>query len=229
MSHRRATLPVPCLRVAAAAGRKRDLVLALLLTLGAAAFRLPSLGFPEDEYFDEVYHAKSAREYLAGEQPGGMGAPAHREAPHRPGRLGLRLRELGLAARPRPRGHAAGARLLLPGPARARRPSAPPSWPPCLLLADGVYLVQSRIAMTNIFAVLFQCAAALVRAAGRPRRSGFPPPAWSVLGLCPRPRGEHALDEPVGGRLPGPRSPGPAPRPPLPPARAAPHLPGLCA
>jgi dolichyl-phosphate-mannose--protein O-mannosyl transferase len=31
-----------------------------------------------------------------------------------------------------------------------------------LLLADGVYLVQSRIAMTNIFAVLFQLAAALV-------------------------------------------------------------------
>jgi dolichyl-phosphate-mannose--protein O-mannosyl transferase len=30
-----------------------------------------------------------------------------------------------------------------------------------LLLADGVYLVQSRIAMTNIFAVLFQCTAAL--------------------------------------------------------------------
>src|SRR6185436_460435 len=35
------------------------------------------------------------------------------------------------------------------------------------LLCDGVYLVQSRIAMTNIFAVLFQVAAALfvVRAA----------------------------------------------------------------
>ena len=30
-----------------------------------------------------------------------------------------------------------------------------------LILADGVYLVQSRTAMTNIFAVLFQLAAAL--------------------------------------------------------------------
>src|SRR6185436_7200978 len=39
------------------------------------------------------------------------------------------------------------------------------------LLCDGVYLVQSRIAMTNIFAVLFQVAAALfvVRAALAPR------------------------------------------------------------
>src|SRR5207245_1212009 len=42
-----------------------------------------------------------------------------------------------------------------------------------LLLCDGVYLVQSRIAMTNIFAVLFQVSAALfiLRAALRPRLS----------------------------------------------------------
>src|SRR5262249_57750494 len=40
-----------------------------------------------------------------------------------------------------------------------------------LLLADGVYLVQSRIAMTNIFAVLFQLGAVLllVRATDRER------------------------------------------------------------
>ena len=50
-------------------GPRRNLVLALLLFLLAAAFRLPGLGFPKDEYFDEVYHAKSARQYLAGEQP----------------------------------------------------------------------------------------------------------------------------------------------------------------
>ena len=50
-------------------GPRRNLVLALLLFLAAAAFRLPGLGFPKDEYFDEVYHAKSARQYLEGEQP----------------------------------------------------------------------------------------------------------------------------------------------------------------
>ena len=50
-------------------GRQRDLVLGVLLAVAAAAFRLPSLAFPPDEYFDEVYHAKSAREYLAGESP----------------------------------------------------------------------------------------------------------------------------------------------------------------
>ena len=42
-----------------------------------------------------------------------------------------------------------------------------------LLLCDGVYLVQSRIAMTNIFAVLFQLAARvfLLRAPARAARS----------------------------------------------------------
>jgi dolichyl-phosphate-mannose--protein O-mannosyl transferase len=44
-----------------------------------------------------------------------------------------------------------------------------------LLLTDGVYLVQSRMAMTNIFAVLFQIAAALfvLRAARGPRLRGL--------------------------------------------------------
>ncbi|MFI4946221.1 MAG: phospholipid carrier-dependent glycosyltransferase, partial [Burkholderiales bacterium] len=35
----------------------------------AALFRLPGLGYPGEEYFDEVYHAKTARQYLNGEPP----------------------------------------------------------------------------------------------------------------------------------------------------------------
>ncbi len=52
-----------------------------------------------------------------------------------------------------------------------------------LLLADGVYLVQSRIAMTNIFAVLFQCAAALavLREGPRERLSAG---GMSLVGLA---------------------------------------------
>src|SRR5262249_3016843 len=51
-----------------------------------------------------------------------------------------------------------------------------------LLLCDGVYLVQSRTAMTNIFAVLFQVSAALalVSAALRPR---LPVPGMALGGL----------------------------------------------
>jgi dolichyl-phosphate-mannose--protein O-mannosyl transferase len=52
-----------------------------------------------------------------------------------------------------------------------------------LLLADGVYLVQSRLAMTNIFAVLFQIAAALcVLRVGR--ESVLPVRGMALLGLC---------------------------------------------
>jgi hypothetical protein len=47
----------------------RDLRTALFLAVVAAVFRLPFLAFPTEEYFDEVYHAKSARQYLVGESP----------------------------------------------------------------------------------------------------------------------------------------------------------------
>ena len=105
------------------------------------------------------------------------------------------------------RGHRAGARLL---PARAAR--AAPRERAALLAAvaaarDGVYLVQSRIAMTNIFAVLFQLAAALVRAARAAGASRCPGAAWRG-GPVPGPGPLHALDEPVGRGLPGPRAAG---------------------
>jgi dolichyl-phosphate-mannose--protein O-mannosyl transferase len=56
-----------------------------------------------------------------------------------------------------------------------------------LLLCDGVYLVQSRTAMTNIFAVLFQVAAAVfVLAALRPDVLPVRPMLWAgaFLGLA---------------------------------------------
>ena len=59
-----------------------------------------------------------------------------------------------------------------------------PAWlATVLLLCDGVYLVQSRIAMTNIFAVLFQVSAALfiLRAALAPRLSA---PDMLAGGVC---------------------------------------------
>jgi dolichyl-phosphate-mannose-protein mannosyltransferase len=49
-----------------------------------------------------------------------------------------------------------------------------------LLLCDGVFLVQSRIAMTNVFAVLFQLLAALlVLRSRRAGRASLPPASWA--------------------------------------------------
>jgi dolichyl-phosphate-mannose--protein O-mannosyl transferase len=163
-------------------GKKRDLVLALLLTLLAAAFRFPGLGFPKEEYFDEVYHAKSARQYLEGESPV--------EWVHPP--TAKLLIAVGVAAF----GYESWAWRLAPAVAGtllapvffcfARRVLATERaalLAALLLLADGVYLVQSRIAMTNIFAVLFQCASALcVLRAGQDGRLRLS--SMALLGLC---------------------------------------------
>jgi dolichyl-phosphate-mannose-protein mannosyltransferase len=153
----------------------RDLRIALLLLVLAAVFRLPGLSYPSEEYFDEVYHAKTARQYLEGEAP--------TEWVHPPTAKLLIAMGVWLcgykpwAWRIVP---AIAGSLLAPvfylfarrvlGSERAALLAS------VLLLADGVYLVQSRIAMTNIFAVLFQVGAALaiVRAALAERLSFAP-------------------------------------------------------
>jgi len=162
-------------------GPRRDLALALLLLLAAAAFRFPRLWFPPEEVFDEVYHATAALSYLRGETPVewvhpptskilisfgvavfGYDSWAWRLAPAVAGTL-LAPVFFFLARRVLARERAAIIASLL-------------------LVCDGVYLVQSRTAMTNIFAVLFQVLAALclVRVAGRDR---LPLGGMALLGL----------------------------------------------
>jgi dolichyl-phosphate-mannose-protein mannosyltransferase len=153
-------------------GPRRDLAVALLLALVAAVFRLPRLGVPGEEVFDEVYHAKTALQYLNGESP--------IEWVHPP------TAKLLIAVGVWLFGYVPWAWRLLPALAgialapvfyllarRALATERAAVLASVLLLADGVYLVQSRIAMTNIFAVLFQVAAALfiLRAALRPQLS----------------------------------------------------------
>jgi dolichyl-phosphate-mannose--protein O-mannosyl transferase len=165
-----------------APGWRRDLLLALLLAVLAAAVRLPRLGFPPEEIFDEVYHAKTARQYLNGEAP--------TEWVHPP------TAKLLIAVGVHEFGYKAWAWRLLPVLAGialapvffllARRvlPTERAAlFASFLLLCDGVYLVQSRVAMTNIFAVLFQVASALfiVRAARRKELA-----VWDMMaaGVC---------------------------------------------
>ena len=141
-------------------GERRQLVLLALVAVAAAAFRLPGLGYPGEEYFDEVYHAKTALEYLRGEPP--------TEWVHPP--TAKLLIAIGVALF----GYEPWAWRLVPAVAGillapvflllARRVLATERaalLATALLLLDGVYLVQSRVAMTNVFAVLFQVLSAL--------------------------------------------------------------------
>jgi dolichyl-phosphate-mannose-protein mannosyltransferase len=143
-----------------ALGKRRDLVLALIFAGVAAVCRLPRLGFPPEEIFDEVYHAKAAWSYLHGEAPV--------EWVHPP------TAKILIAAGVYLFGYHSWAWRLAPALAgislapvffllarRVLETERAAILATCLLLCDGVYLVQSRAAMTNIFAVLFQLGAAL--------------------------------------------------------------------
>jgi dolichyl-phosphate-mannose--protein O-mannosyl transferase len=139
---------------------RRDLLLALLLTLVAAAFRLPGLGYPRDTYFDEVYHAKAAAQYLAGEAPTEWVHPPMAKL-----LIAIPVKLFGYKPWVWRLAPALAGTLLAPTfflLARRLLSERAALLASVLLLSDGVYLVQSRIAMTNIFAVLFQVGAALV-------------------------------------------------------------------
>ena len=168
------TLPAP--------GWRRDLLLALLLAVLAAAVRLPRLGFPREEIFDEVYHAKTAQQYLRGQPPTEWVHPPTAKLLIAIGVWAFGYESWAWRLLPALAGIALApvffllARRVLPSERAALLASA-------LLLCDGVYLIQSRVAMTNIFAVLFQVASALfiVRAG---RKEGVP--LWDMLaaGVC---------------------------------------------
>lgn len=130
-----------------------------LLAAVAALFRLPRLGLPSEEIFDEVYHAKTALQYLRGEPltewvhpPTAkllIAVPIHfLQYDSWAWRLAPALAGIALA----PVFYLLARRVLA-----TERAALLATF---LLLCDGVYLVQSRTAMTNIFAVLFQVAAA---------------------------------------------------------------------
>jgi dolichyl-phosphate-mannose--protein O-mannosyl transferase len=143
-----------------AAESRRTLVSCLVFAALAASVRLPRLGFPPEEMFDEVYHAKAAREYLEGAPPNEWVHP-----PMAKWIIAIGIDRFGYEAWAwRLTAALAGVALapvffLL---AREALPTARAAGlATLLLLCDGVCLVQSRIAMTNVFAVLFQVLAAL--------------------------------------------------------------------
>ena len=142
------------------AERRKDLWIGLAFTALAAALRLPRLGFPQEEIFDEVYHARTALQYLNHESLTEWVHPPTAKLLIAIGIWAFHYTSWAWRLVPALAGIAlaptfyALARITLP----TRRAAILAT---LVLSADGVYLVQSRVAMTNIFAVFFQVAAAL--------------------------------------------------------------------
>jgi dolichyl-phosphate-mannose--protein O-mannosyl transferase len=153
----------------------------LMLLLAAALFRLPWLGDPPVEVFDEVYHAKTAQQYLDGAPPTEWVHPPTAKLLIAVGVWAFGYNAWAWRLMPALAGIALAPVFFLLARQVARRERAA-MLAGVLLLCDGVYLVQSRIAMTNIFAVLFQVSsAALILYAVR--RERLPAGAMAAAGL----------------------------------------------
>lgn len=139
----------------------REARLLLVVVLAAAIFRLPGLSYPTEEYFDEVYHAKTALQYLHGQDPTEWVHPPTAKLLIATGVALFGYQPWAWRLAPALAGILLAPVFLL----LARRVLATERaalFATLLLLQDGVYLVQSRIAMTNVFAVLFQLLSALL-------------------------------------------------------------------
>jgi dolichyl-phosphate-mannose-protein mannosyltransferase len=155
-------------------GPARTYVLPFLLFGGALLLYLPRLGVPEAYMYDEAYHAYTAAQYLAGNPDAFLwSTPAPRPEVgytwnHPP--VGLLFIAAGIAIRgDNPRGWrissalfgALGiltAYLLALTLSRDREVAQLTA---ALLLVDGLYFVQSRTAMLDIFGTVFTMVALL--------------------------------------------------------------------
>lgn len=137
---------------------RQDVLILGAILVSTAALKLWRLGFPSEMVFDEVYHARAAGEYLLAIKP--------LEWVHPPLAklliaIGVSFYELtGVGWRVVP---VIAGTLLLVSVYCLGRFTLPMRWQAVvgtiMLACDGVYFVQSRTAMTNIFATCFQVTA----------------------------------------------------------------------
>lgn len=136
----------------------KDLTYILLFFLLSALFKLWRLDFPPEMVFDEVYHARAGGEYVLGLHPFEWVHPPLAKLLIAVGVLFYDLTAIGWRIMP----VIAGSLLLVSVYILARFTLKERWQAICaalLLACDGVYFVQSRTAMTNIFATFFQVTA----------------------------------------------------------------------
>lgn len=133
---------------------KRDTRWMLGLMAAFFALALWRLGVPHEQIFDEVYHARTANEYLHGINPYEWTHPPLAKLLIAVGIILFGMNSFGW----RIVSLVVGTLTLGLFYVLARRMfgTRRPAWIATLMLAcDGVYFVQSRIAMTNIYVVAF--------------------------------------------------------------------------
>jgi len=128
------------------------------ILFATALLKLWRLEFPPEMVFDEVYHARAAGEYILGIKPLEWVHPPLAKLLVAVGVLFYDLTGVGWRVMP----VIAGTLLLVPMYCLGRF-LFPYRWQAVaatiMLACDGVYFIQSRMAMTNIFATLFQVSA----------------------------------------------------------------------
>lgn len=137
---------------------RKDVYALAALLFSTACLKLWRLGFPPEMVFDEVYHARAAGEYLIAVKPLEWVHPPLAKLLIALGALLYELTGLGWRVLP-----VIAGTLLLASVYALARFTLPHRWQAViatvLLACDGVYFVQSRMAMTNIFATFFQVTA----------------------------------------------------------------------
>lgn len=128
------------------------------ILFGTAILKLWRLGFPPEMVFDEVYHARAAGEYIIAVKPLEWVHPPLAKLLIAVGVLFYNLTGVGWRVMP-----VIAGTLLLASVYCLARFLLPHRWQAVaatlMLSCDGVYFVQSRMAMTNIFATFFQVTA----------------------------------------------------------------------
>lgn len=140
---------------------RQDVVNLGFILFGTAILKLWRLGFPPEMVFDEVYHARAAGEYLIAVKPLEWVHPPLAKLIISIGVYFYQLTGVGWRVVP-----VIAGTMLLASVYCLGRFTLPQRWQALIatlmLACDGVYFVQSRMAMTNIFATCFQVTALML-------------------------------------------------------------------
>lgn len=137
---------------------RTDVLILAGILFTTALLKLWRLGYPSEMVFDEVYHARAAGEYLLAIKPLEWVHPPLAKLLIALGVMAYDLTGVGWRVVP-----VIAGTLLLVSVYCLGRFTLPHRWQAVLgtimLACDGVYFIQSRTAMTNIFATFFQVTA----------------------------------------------------------------------